>query len=680
MSDSCCACFEFLTAPPRSLPPPRGAADSEKEAAGQPTEGGSTASDPLLAAQQKVERAVAASASTAPADSAAAPDAAAAKTAAGGAGESAAKADGETAAISSATTAEREAAAAQILKKEKEEEAAAALEDAEFASALPVAVVPAGVSEATAEGAAPPQQRESSSEAPATKTPSILLPPPPKPSSSISAQGAAGGEVCRMDSLTDHPAPEELQQSAGSKVADAVRADADEDEDDMLLGRDSREEEAKAAAALGGAAVRQRSVVNDDIDSASDSEGAVLKQKEEDESSRKKAGMLAAAGVGATSVAAAATSAMAAVVGGAQEAAAGTATASTVAASNGAGAPSSAPSSSGAPYPKPTASAPTAAPSNRTASTPTPASTQPQKASPGGLGATAASKLREARGADELDPEVGRNLELFLSRTVAWQDVAQEIASHDRLRKSLACLKTIRPQRTIFRVQVPKAYPGVNYRRTKNIEDRYKDFARPGFTVSGQLEDDGNWLRVESNLYLPTRVRGMQLLFPIDGQKLEDLFAAQKDEAPKKGPPALRAEVNAMQPSKAPEKAAQPKPQGIERPASASAGPLGPRAEATAPQTPLVNAQDPLAQGGQTRGNPESVLSRGRAATDRPAGATPLLASSFQATQRLMSDVGQTNPFADDPPESPPVTGGPRGRTVSMPAPQTAQIDQHPLS
>eukprot|EP00971_Amphidinium_carterae_P302042 6000572-Amphidinium_carterae.1 len=53
------------------------------------------------------------------------------------------------------------------------------------------------------------------------------------------------------------------------------------------------------------------------------------------------------------------------------------------------------------------------------------------------------------------------------------------------------------------------------------MEDRYKDYAKPGFTVMGQLEDGGEWLRVESHLYLPTRVKGNQLLEPVSGESLE---------------------------------------------------------------------------------------------------------------------------------------------------------------
>lgn len=63
-----------------------------------------------------------------------------------------------------------------------------------------------------------------------------------------------------------------------------------------------------------------------------------------------------------------------------------------------------------------------------------------------------------------------------------------------------------------FRVTVPQGYPGVQYRRTKNLADRYKNFAKDGAVVKGNVEDSGLWLRLNDTVFLPMQVGGTQIL------------------------------------------------------------------------------------------------------------------------------------------------------------------------
>lgn len=71
------------------------------------------------------------------------------------------------------------------------------------------------------------------------------------------------------------------------------------------------------------------------------------------------------------------------------------------------------------------------------------------------------------------------------------------------------------PAAGLFRVRVPGGWPGVQYRRSKNLDDRYKRYAENGTTVSGQLEDGGEWLRVGSNVFLPVRLGAVRFIEPL---------------------------------------------------------------------------------------------------------------------------------------------------------------------
>jgi len=59
---------------------------------------------------------------------------------------------------------------------------------------------------------------------------------------------------------------------------------------------------------------------------------------------------------------------------------------------------------------------------------------------------------------------------------------------------------------------VPEGYPGVQYRRSKNLNDRYNRYEKNGTIVAGLIEDNGNWLRLAQGVYLPMKIGTTQIL------------------------------------------------------------------------------------------------------------------------------------------------------------------------
>jgi len=62
----------------------------------------------------------------------------------------------------------------------------------------------------------------------------------------------------------------------------------------------------------------------------------------------------------------------------------------------------------------------------------------------------------------------------------------------------------------IYRVRVPPAYPGVQFRRSKDLSDRYPRYVLDGALVAGDI--DGEWLRVDADAFLPRRVGDTEVL------------------------------------------------------------------------------------------------------------------------------------------------------------------------
>lgn len=111
-----------------------------------------------------------------------------------------------------------------------------------------------------------------------------------------------------------------------------------------------------------------------------------------------------------------------------------------------------------------------------------------------------------------LDAElrVSRSLDNFFGDDRLWAQVAKEL--HDDPKRLAAVAPPT--SRCCFQVWVPDPYPGLQYRRSKKVEDRYARYVSTGTAVWGHLEDNGEWLRVADRVFLPVRLAGVTLLHP----------------------------------------------------------------------------------------------------------------------------------------------------------------------
>jgi len=113
-----------------------------------------------------------------------------------------------------------------------------------------------------------------------------------------------------------------------------------------------------------------------------------------------------------------------------------------------------------------------------------------------------------------IDVEIVKRLETFFGTGVlaakAEEIVSKGVPQAD-LDKLLGCCHRLQ----FFRVCVPKPYPGVQYRKTKHVDDRYQRYAEDGAVLVGQAEDDGQWLKISTNVFVPMFVGQIRVLKPV---------------------------------------------------------------------------------------------------------------------------------------------------------------------
>merc|ERR1719507_847212 len=63
-----------------------------------------------------------------------------------------------------------------------------------------------------------------------------------------------------------------------------------------------------------------------------------------------------------------------------------------------------------------------------------------------------------------------------------------------------------------FKVNVPPPYPGVQYRKSMNMEDRWPRYAQNDSVVKGVVEGGGQWLRLEPDVFIPMKVGSIAIL------------------------------------------------------------------------------------------------------------------------------------------------------------------------
>jgi len=119
-----------------------------------------------------------------------------------------------------------------------------------------------------------------------------------------------------------------------------------------------------------------------------------------------------------------------------------------------------------------------------------------------------------------------------------------------------------------FKVVVPPPYPGVQYRKSRNLNDRWPRYAQSGIVVTGVLEDNGQWLRIEHNIFIPMKVDNITILQPHTGSP------EQKNDAPRDVDLAVRAPTSNRQ-----DKAAAPAPAPAPAPEAAPRSAMQQRVE-----------------------------------------------------------------------------------------------------
>jgi len=128
----------------------------------------------------------------------------------------------------------------------------------------------------------------------------------------------------------------------------------------------------------------------------------------------------------------------------------------------------------------------------------------------GGLPATGGLNTKLAR----IENRIVANLDQFFDDERCWHLMALEVKRSSTLPSSVKSLGRVGKQKCFFRVQVPKPYPGVQCRKSKNGE-RHPKYAVNGAVVFGTVEDDGEWLKISSSIFLPMRVGLIQILEPL---------------------------------------------------------------------------------------------------------------------------------------------------------------------
>lgn len=122
----------------------------------------------------------------------------------------------------------------------------------------------------------------------------------------------------------------------------------------------------------------------------------------------------------------------------------------------------------------------------------------------------------------DIDTCLASGLERFFGDEGNWKQVMLEVLRNGEVDSSAEppALKILRPKPCSFTVQVPKPYPGVQYRKSKSVDDRCPRYAQNGTVVVGLVEDNGDWLRVISDrtgraAFLPMRVGNVQIIIPL---------------------------------------------------------------------------------------------------------------------------------------------------------------------
>ncbi|OLP90279.1 hypothetical protein AK812_SmicGene28153 [Symbiodinium microadriaticum] len=105
-----------------------------------------------------------------------------------------------------------------------------------------------------------------------------------------------------------------------------------------------------------------------------------------------------------------------------------------------------------------------------------------------------------------------------------------------------------------FRICVPDPYPGVQIRKSPNLKDKHNRFLQDGKFVTGTVDKDGQWVKLSGKHYLPVKVQGIQVLYPVDPQDVPQAQTPPPNSAKK----AVEAEAKEREDSPPPPPQRQP--------------------------------------------------------------------------------------------------------------------------
>ncbi|CAJ1375751.1 unnamed protein product [Effrenium voratum] len=69
-----------------------------------------------------------------------------------------------------------------------------------------------------------------------------------------------------------------------------------------------------------------------------------------------------------------------------------------------------------------------------------------------------------------------------------------------------------------FRIVVPQPFPGVQIRKSPNLDDKHDRFLQDGKFVTGKVDTSGQWVKLSNKHYLPVQVGQIQVLHVVDPQ------------------------------------------------------------------------------------------------------------------------------------------------------------------
>lgn len=121
----------------------------------------------------------------------------------------------------------------------------------------------------------------------------------------------------------------------------------------------------------------------------------------------------------------------------------------------------------------------------------------------------------------DMDQQVEELLDRFFENSEAWALIQQVIGSAQMQEPGIGL--------QYFRIQVPSPYPGVQFRKSMHLDDRYSRYAKQGQTVEGVVEGGGEWLRISDKIFLPMKVGPVGIMQPISKEEREEAVRLEKE-------------------------------------------------------------------------------------------------------------------------------------------------------